>query len=117
MGASAQKQTSEPMPLNAGTRLGPYEVTAMIGEGGMSAGGPAEPGGEASPSARGGSHESLRGAERPSNRDGGGVPGAAKEGGPPPPVQKVQTPLKRKVAIKERSVGSRARALQRRIDA
>jgi hypothetical protein len=31
------------MPLTIGTRLGPYEIVAPLGAGGMSAGGYAEP--------------------------------------------------------------------------
>ena len=35
--AAHEKQTPEPMPLTTGTRLGPYEVVAAIGAGGMGA--------------------------------------------------------------------------------
>src|SRR5258706_8631720 len=43
-----------PMPLVAGPRLGPYEIVALIGVGGMSACGQASRGGRASVSGRGG---------------------------------------------------------------
>ena len=42
------------MPLAIGSSLGPYEVLALIGVGGMSAGGHAEAGAEASASEPGG---------------------------------------------------------------
>jgi len=42
------------MSLSPGTRLGPYEIVGLIGAGGMSARGHAEPGGEASSSEPGG---------------------------------------------------------------
>ena len=80
------------MLVTSGTRLGPSEVTAKIGEGGMSACGHAEPGGEASPLVRGDSRERLRDGQPPNKSGGGGVPADLEPAGAPPPVQKMQTP-------------------------
>jgi hypothetical protein len=72
------------MSLSPGTRVGPYEVTAKIGAGGMSACGHGEPRTCRSEARhrrqfRVDSLERLRGADSPSNGGGGGVPAASEE--------------------------------------